>query len=422
MVLTPAKKRGKKLPRRRLSKRQALFICCAAGITTPAFAQNEPAWVLDLPQPGYEPRNLRVGTATVEASVETGLEFNSNIFATPNNEEEDLIVRIGPEITAASRWRNYALGAGAYANFRRFLENERENTETFGVNATVIAEVSREHKLSTEVRYDRSFERRDDPDANSTAADPLTKIDIVGANIRYEFRPGRFGLAAGAGVSKSNYLSVQDDDRDMTTFNVSTRALAGVSPDIDAFVEGYLVFRDARLDVDRNGVNRDTDTFGVRAGIAVDLTEKLTGEVSAGIFDANPQDPTLDDFSGFSASGRLRWSPRARTGVVLSVFRGDVATIRTGASGRIDTRLGVEVIQEVLHNVRVRGGVGYREGEFRTVNPQIEEDVTARVGGEYLLNRHIAVNADYRFRSRNSTLDTDDFNMHSFGVSLTLQY
>jgi hypothetical protein len=399
----------------------AIFFVGAAA--SPAFAQNDRnAWVLDLPRPGYEPRQIQAGPATIDASLSVDADYNSNIFATPTDEEGDVIVQFRPHVSAEAPWRNTVLNAVAYADLRRFTDNTQENVNTFGANLTASLNPSRAQSASAKVSYDRTFERRDDPDANSAATDPLTTIDNLGAEVRYNYRPGRFGVSTGVGVTNANYRRDEDDDRDLTTYRVSARGLVGVSSNVDVFVEGYTAIRDARLAVDRNGINRDSTTYGAFAGVALDLTEKLDGEIGAGVFRAALKDPTLEDFTGLGVSGNLRWSPRPRTGVTLSVFRGDVATIRNGASGRIDFRARAEVIQEIRHNVRARAGVGYRNGRFRTVNPQIEKDVSARIGGEYLLNRHVVLNAEYEFRNRNSTLATDDFNAHIVGVSLTLQY
>ncbi len=399
-------------------------VMAAAGVVSgPAFAQDDAnGWVLDLPRPGYEPRQISAGPATIDASLTVETVFNSNIFATPTDEEEDVIFLVSPFVSAEAPWRNTVFNAVAYANLRRFAENTQENVNTFGVSTSVGAKMGGSQTASVEARYDRTFERRDDPDANTTSADPLTTIDNVGAEFQHTYRPGRFGVSSAFGVTKSDYRSIVDDDRDMTTYQISSRGLIGVSSQIDAFVQGFATFRDARLAVDRTGVNRDSATFGALTGVALDVTEKLDGEIGVGVFRADLDDPTLDDFTGVSVLGNLRWSPRPRTGVILNVFRGDVATIRSGASGRVDFRAGVEVIQEVRHNIRGRASVRYRNGRFRTTNPETEKDVIVRAGGEYLLNRNVALTADYELRNRDSTRIGDDFTAHSFGVALELSY
>src|SRR3546814_18921796 len=89
-----------------------------------------------------------------------------------------------------------------------------------------------------------------------------------------------------------------------------------------------------------------------------DIGTKWRGEIGVGLFRTNSDDPTLRSFSGFAANGKITWSPDERTAITADVFRGDVATVQSGAGGRIDTRIGLRRDPEIPHNtlMSVRGG------------------------------------------------------------------
>ncbi|HBS35906.1 MAG TPA: hypothetical protein DEA50_12640, partial [Parvularcula sp.] len=213
-----------------------------------------------------------------------------------------------------------------------------------------------------------------------------------------------------------------DDERDMTAYRGSLRGLLGLSSRIDVFTEAYGVWRDFRLAVDTTGVDRDGETFGANAGVALDFTDKLTGEIGAGVFRAKFDDAALGDFTGFGASGQLTWLPQQRTAIVLDVFRGDVATNRAGANARIDSRAGLSLHQEVRHNLRALLQATYRHGEFRGGAGRSQDDFTGGAAVEYLISRHLAAELGYTFRNRDATQQLEEFTAHQVGISLIARY
>lgn len=405
------------------------FWCAASAFMAasfgafPAAAQTESeSWVLSLPRPGYDAHQLQLGPATVDVSVTAETAYQSNIFATPTNEVDDFVFQIRPDVSAEIEQDGNVFALRAYGAIRRFAENGQEDTNAYGARGSARIMMNRSNTLTASGGYDRSYDRRDDPEASLAAADPLTEVDIVLADLAHELRRGRFGLITGAGFQQADYLSATEDDRDLATLRVSTRALLEVFNAVDLFTEGYGTFRNARLPVDRNGVDRDAKAYGVRTGLAIDLTDTLNGDVGVGVFRAELEDPVLEDFTGLSASGQLRWSPWPRTGVIFDVFRGDVATVRSGASGRIDFQLGLEVIQEIRHDLRGRASVNYVKRRFRSASSEMERDIILRAGGDYLFNRHVALQFYYQVKNRDSTRIGDDFDAHALGLALELQY
>jgi len=373
------------------------------------------------PPLGYERQGMRVGSTTVFPELRIGAIADSNVFATSSNAEEDVVGLIEPSIALANRSAKLDFSANAYGGFRRYFENDNENVETFGANAKIGYRASNVHSASVAAGYDRGFQRRYDPERNANFTIPPTLIDSFWGETGYLYRPGRLGLGATAGVFKSNYKDPIDDERDLTSYRASARALIGASSRVDLFAEGYGVWRDFRLPVDLSGVNRDGETYGATAGVAVDITDKLTGDFGIGYFKAGFDDPTLQDFSGLGFNGSISWRPQARSAIVIDAFRGDVATNRTGASGRIDTRGSIKLFQEIRHNLRGRLEIGYRHGEFRR-SGLTQDDLTAGAAVEFLFNRHLAAELGYNFRDRDASIALDEFTTHQATLSLVVRY
>ena len=399
----------------------ALTLCLSPP---PAAAQRalEDLSVRDLPRPGYQPRNLEFGAYTVAPRLDTKLIANSNIFAAPSGVEEDVIALIEPSIDIARSSRSTAINARAYGSLQRYFENDQENIDTFGAALSANHSLNRANAVGAGVSYGRGFERRDDPEANDVASAPRTDIDNIAANVSYAFRPGRFGAVLRGGFENSNFLADIDEDRDVTVMSASARALYAVSDKVDIFLQGSAGWRNFRTPVDRNGFDRDGETYTVNGGVALNLTGKLVGDIGAGFFRANLDDENLEDFSGFSTRGRLSWAPRARTRVSLSVYHGDIATIRSGASGRVDTTANLRLDQEIRRNLLGNIRLGYRKGRFRTAATQTEDDVYGTVGLEYLLNRNVSLGVDYELATREATNRIDEFTIHRAGLALKLRY
>src|SRR3546814_6314246 len=126
-----------------------------------------------------------------------------------------------------------------------------------------------------------------------------------------------------------------------------------------------------RLSVDRGGLDRDATTLGFLTGAGLDIGTKWRGEIGVGLFRTNSDDPTLRSFSGFAANGKITWSPDERTAVTADVFRGDVATVQSGAGGRIDTRIGLRLDQEIRHNLLMSLRAGVRSEEHTSAPPSL---------------------------------------------------
>jgi len=146
----------------------------------------------------------------------------------------------------------------------------------------------------------------------------------------------------------------------------------------------------------------------VLGGVSFDLTERLEGNLGLGVFRADPDDARLRGFTGLAASGRLIWHPRVRTMVTFDMFRGDVATVRAGAIGRIDTRVGLAVDQEVHHNLILRASAGIRDVHYRG----IQRDQRYAIGDgqlSYLFSRYVSALIGVNYTHRGAERPEDRF-------------
>lgn len=395
------------------------------ALLTTAMAQpsRDPATVpvAELPRPGYEPKRIRIGNVVLAPTAELSLGYDSNIFASPDA-IDDAIVSVGGQIAAERQVRALRLDGSLFGRIDRYKKNEQENSETFGIDLRAQHDPTARLGGVAHVRYERLIEQRSDPESNRDPLVPPSKINLWLAELTATQWIGRLGLTARGGREEIDYLSRDEADRDLTTWRAAFRGTFKADPRVGVFVEPFYNRRDVRVAVDRNGVDRDTRTIGVLTGVDVDLARGLKGELGVGVFRARPDDPSFRSFSGIAASGSIAWRPRVRTAITADVFRGDVATVRAGAIGRIDTRGSIRVDQEVRHNLIAHAEGGVRRTTYRGAIDAPFTTYSANVGATYLLSRHLAVTGDAVLAKRTATRPDERFERARFTIGLRYVY
>ncbi len=107
--------------------------------------------------------------------------------------------------------------------------------------------------------------------------------------------------------------------------------------------------------------------------------------------------------------------------MTLDGFIGNVATYRTGAQSREDTRIRLGVQQEVRHNLRLQASAIYRRSRYYGTG--VTDDI---YGGtfeaEYALNRRAALALVTRYAKRDSTAPLSEFSRLRVGLELRGHY
>jgi hypothetical protein len=398
----------------------ALSILCLGA--TPLMGQDEQRdmSIMSLPRPGYEPRTLTAGGFLLVPSLEADATYNDNIFATPDRRKGDTVFDIQPRLTGELKRSTFDLKTDLHADLIRYADTPRENVNTFGAKADATKTFGASQTLNATVTFDRTYERRSDPEADFDRSLPPALINLATGDFSYAYKGGRAGVIARVTISHLDYLPTVDADRDLTTYRASVRGLLNVTQRVAVYIEPFVNRRDARLRVDRNGINRDTTTSGALAGLSFDITNRLQGNIGAGVFSSDPDDRRLKSFTGLAASGRLVWHPRVRTTVVADVFRGDVATIRNGAIGRIDTRAGVSIDQEARHNLILHAGVAIDNIHYRGSIDHDQRYVSGTAEARYLMNRFLTLILNTTYTHRGADQQVDRF--HRWQTQLGIRF
>jgi hypothetical protein len=391
---------------------RAALLLAGSLSAAPVAAQVERRDVspLDLPRPGYEYDGFQAGGATILVKLDAESQYDSNLFATSTNEINDIRFELAP---SAELKRDFAGGgrlrADVYSRLRFHAENPREDSAAFGGGVSYAQTSQSGRRLLVSGSYDRVIEPRGDPETRAGPTDRPRKIDDFRGQAEWRQPLGRVFLEARFAGEKVNYRDPVEDDRDLASYRGSLRLAYRLSPDTNVFAEGYVNRRDYRLALDFSGVNRDATTLGIQAGVQKELGQRLRGRLGIGLFRANPDSPTLAPFTGFGASGELTWTPFVRSAISLRLARGDVATVRSGATGRIDSTVRLMLDQEVRHNLLTRVSIAYADRSYRGSARGHLKTISSEAEVQYLVNRRWTLFAGASFADRNALGAVDRF-------------
>lgn len=391
------------------------LIAAALIVTLPAAGvQAQPerrgSSPLVLPRPGLDPVVRRIGTAELRLTADASVMYDTNVYATSANGRDELKAIISPRAQIDWQSATTALHLEGYGDLRRYFDLSRENSTEFGIGAEATTRPGANQSLTSQLRYDRLVQLRTDPEARAPVSVSPRKINVVSGEVGYSYRSGPIEVRVTPGFDRYAFLDRSERDRSLASVRGAARITYQGAAPVGFFLEGFGTRRDFDLRTDFSGVDRDATTYGALVGVSRDVSGRLRGSIGAGVFRTDQDDRALRSYTGFAVNGRVTWSPRARTALTFDAFRGDVATVRAGASGRTDTRASVRIDQEVRHNLIWFAQAGWRKSTFRGIIPNKQDVLEGQFGIDYLLSPQLSLFAVATAARRNATLPLDEFN------------
>jgi hypothetical protein len=395
-------------------------VAMAQSVDNP-FLRGRYTAVTERSQGDFDPEPLRAGAFEIWSSLGLAAAYNSNIFAAAkdaDNDTNDTIISISPQIAAQSNWSSHELNAGFSLERRDYLKFETETVTDYDAFVGGRIDVLRDFALRGQAFAGHGSEPRFEP-GSAGAATPI-EFDRTGVNAGAVYQRDRFQLEGTGGTIDSDYDSTTDF-RDVTENFISGRVSYAISPDVAAFLQG----RTGDLDYDAPGTtdnpNRDGTRSSVEVGASFELQAPFRGEIAVGSFRDEKDSPSFVDSQGLSVDANLVWFPTQLTTVTFRANRGAFDAGIRQSSTATNTTLAVRIIFAEVG----RGNYKFEGSVLLPVQRPLDrkdEFSNVEAGIAYKLNKRARLEASYRFHSQSSTgIDRDrDLEQHVVSVGLRI--
>ena len=380
------------------------------------------------PRPDYDADGLPLGAFRLYPSVEASTVYDSNVFRAASSAHSDVLARIQPSVRVESDWSRHRLTLLSAADLGIYARNATENFTDGRLEASGVIDIRRGLRLEATAGLAHLHEERGSVDGDG-GAEPVTFMRW-GGQAALAGEVGRFGYRAGADYANLDYRdvaavgggSLNQDDRDHQALGGFARLTYAASADTGVFIAGRYGIADFAAAADDSGVNRDSHSQSLVAGVEMDWGGISFGQVYAGWFSEQFDDAALDGASGFTAGGEVTANVTPLTTITLQAGRELQATVTPGASSLVQTRVQAGVDHELLRNLLLNASVQGRRLAFEGTD-RTDDLLAASLGADWLLNRYARLALQYDFDMRNShgQAAVDGWRRHTAAVRLLLQ-
>ncbi|MDY8108439.1 outer membrane beta-barrel protein [Fulvimarina sp. 2208YS6-2-32] len=355
---------------------------------------------------------LRAGSVTIYPELYQGAGASSNIDERAGG-EGGAFSRTELNVKAVTDWSRHGAELNGRLTYRRNFGGDDRTEPEAALDGRLQLDLG---ALTTATLRGAMTYRRDDEVSlgpELAGSEPEILAGSVSAQVAREF--GRSTVTGGLTLAREHYLSRPAGLPDLgySTATANLRAAYGLSPAFAPFVEASIGRR--FFDEPLGGGDHATIP-SLRAGLAIDLAEKLRGEVALGYAMSMPDEgeassaPTLD--------ANLVWSLQRGTDLVLetrTTFDPD------GAGGSSATYNGSLGFLHTLNNRLDLNGALRAELETDDALARDPLALAAEIGFTYWLNRSLSFTGLYEYETSFETDPADDWSANTVSLGVRLR-
>jgi len=414
----------RKLPltvRRQATLAIVLGLTLSWGWSFHSFAQEEAS-------AGTEALGTPIGAFILYPSLTLGTEYNDNIFATDGDEEDDFIFRITPQVRLVSDWDSHMIQFLAEGDFARYADNTSEDTTGYRFLSDGRIDILRDTYATVNAGVTRTFEERGSPD-DVEGKEP-TQEDTYGGGLGFYHRFNRIWLELTGDVARRLFDNVDaqgggtidQEFRDRIEINTRHRLGYDFNPEIGAFLQtGYERVNYDNSKTSTGTSNRDSDSYSLDAGIKLDVTDVIFGDVFAGVTQREFDSSEYGSETNWGFGGSLTWEVTPLTTANFNGSRSWEETTVEDSSTALTTVVGAGVTHSLLDTVSLDAVFTYTREEFEDTD-RTDNTYSGGPGVTYLMNRFLHWRLSYTYTQRESDAPGEDYTQNVVLLTARLQY
>lgn len=374
----------------------------------------------------YAPLGLRLGAFTIRPSLETGLTATSNANYTPEPESA-VLSETTLRLNAVSDWSRHQATFNAFGTLRQSISGAELDENSGGFDGALELDLGHDYRAVASLGYLIAPESASSPVAiEGTVERPISQTLLGSLGVEKDIGRMRFAVTGRAerdwygDAELSTGGTISQQDRNSTLGTVVLRGGYEVSPAFTPFAEFEVGRRRYELATDGNGYQRSTSRIGARAGMALDISEKVTGEIAAGWIEERFDDPRLAPVSGPTIDADLAWSPMRGTILGLSAATTVEGATAVDESGSLLYAARLDLQREMRANLtgNIAFGAAYRD--YTGIQGH-DLTLSAEAGLTYWVNRYVGLTTRARHERQTSTIPGRGYDMNSIFLGMRLQ-
>jgi hypothetical protein len=370
-------------------------------------------------------QGIRVGAFILRPALTETL--GSERTTTGNDTVSRTYLRSGLRASLTSDWSLHQLRIDGEGSWEKTLSGISQDDPEGKINAELRLDLPGETTATLRAGYSLSREEIGDPNATANAAtqsevneytlsaEVTRDLGILRTTGGIEYKRQTFGV-----VTLANAQQVDQSERNNNEGRIRGRIGYELSPALIPFIEASYgrILYDQR--VDGSGYVRDADLYATKAGLEVDLGEKLKGELAGGYVVADFDDSALKSISAATIDGNTRWSPRRGTDLALNLRTEIEPTTTAGESGSTAYTATMVLSQVILENLtgQVSGGLTLRD--YSNEKTPMQSVLALGTGLTWNISRSLDLNADVAWE-RTEQQNVASTEVLRAGIGLTLK-
>lgn len=374
----------------------------------------------------FAPLGIQIGSLRLTSFFEQGIGYSTNVQSEALG-KGGFFSKSELNLELRSQWQRHELLFNASGVYDAYFDDEPDNNATVNIDGRLRLDLI--DGFSTTIGGNYGF-ANEAASSTSLTSDAINepRVHAYGGFAELSRSGHRIDLTLRGSIDRSVYEDAKlangglfsQEDRDLTTYGLSTRIAYQTGLAFSPFVQlGYArAIHD--LSVDRNGEQRDSDSYELRGGLLINISEKINGEISAGYAIEEFVDPGLAALAGLVFDANLNWSPQRDTNIALTMGTDLGGSTTAGDSGAFTYNAGLAVTRRIRDNLELNAGLGLSYTNFDGLG-RIDTTYTAQLGFEYWLNRSLSITGETRFESLDSTLVGSSYDAAAFTLGIKVQ-
>jgi hypothetical protein len=374
----------------------------------------------------FPPIGTKIGSFLLFTTLESDVDYNSNIFASPEA-VGDTALEVRPAGRLASNWSRHALEVRASGDLSFHDRFQTEDDRAYLVEGLGRLDVTSFTNFQGLIAHELAQESRSAINAQSAG----TRPDVTVSRLRGAFnhRFNRLTVQLRGGIIDTAYGNnlfdgtVQSNaDRNFTLYDQAVRPKWEFSPYLYAFSDIAFNQRDYDTPAFSDGILRSSTGERYRVGVSFgEVSEILRGTFSLGYGRQTPNSPELEVIDGLLIDADLTWQATALTTLQFTATSEVAETTTVDSGGVMERTYGLEARHNFTRYLVGIAGLGYLTRDFVGADTS-ESQFTAAAGGEYYLNRWAVLFTRYQHTVFDSSQPNSSYTVEEAQAGVRLRH